>query len=98
MCEYVKENKCSITSQICPYMYYCDKIRSYRPSKYMPTDCKVKKNITVPNGCYKVRQERKGFLYIDYKGVVIKVKNPFDYIPIYVKIRKTKDGEYKLRE
>lgn len=98
MCEYVKENKCSITSQICPYMYYCDRIQSYRASNYMPTDCKVKQNLPIPNGYYKVRQVRKDYLYIDYKDITIKVKNPFDYIPLYVKVRKNKDGEYKLRE
>lgn len=98
MCEYVKENKCSITSQICPYIYYCDKIHSYRPSKYMPTDCKIKQKIETPKGYYKVRQERKGFLYIDYGDITIKVKNPFNYIPRYVKVAQEKEGEYKLRE
>lgn len=98
MCEYVKENKCGITQEICPYMYYCDKIQSYRASKYMPTECKIKQKIEAPKGYYKVRQERKGFLYIDYKEYTIKVKNPFDHIPPYVKVRQTKEGEYKLRE
>lgn len=98
MCEYVKENKCSITSQICPYMYYCDKIQSYRASNYMPTNCKVKKNIAIPNGYCRVRQERKGYLYIEYGDFVIKVKNPFDYRPLYVKVEKTESGEYKLME
>lgn len=98
MCEYVKENKCSITSQICPYMYYCDKIQSYRASNYMPTNCKVKKNIAIPNGYCRVRQERKGYLYIEYGDFVIKAKNPFDYRPLYVKVEKTESGEYKLME
>nr|DAG40289.1 MAG TPA: hypothetical protein [Caudoviricetes sp.] len=98
MCEYVKENKCSVTSQICPYVYYCDKTHSYRASNYMPSDCKIKRNVKIPSGYYKVRQERKGYLYIDYDDVTIKVRNPFNYIPVYVKVKKTKDGKYNLKE
>lgn len=98
MCEYVTNNKCMVTHDVCPYMYYCDKIRAYKPSQSMPTNCKIKEKASVPKGAYKVRDERKGWLYIDYKGITIKVKNPFDNIPLYVHVQKLKNGEYKLRE
>ena len=64
----------------------------------MPSDCKIKRNVKIPSGYYKVRQERKGYLYIDYDDVTIKVRNPFNYIPVYVKVKKTKDGKYNLKE
>lgn len=98
MCEYVRDNQCVVTKTVCPYMYYCDKIRAYKPSSSMPSDCKVKQKVKIPKGCYMVRDERKGWLYIDYKDITIKVKNPFDTVPLYVYVQKLKNGEYKLRE
>lgn len=98
MCEYVRENQCTVTREVCPYVYYCDKIRAYRPSTSMPQNCKIKEKLEIPKGYCKVRDERKGWLYVDYENITIKVKNPFDYIPLYVRVRKLKNGEYKLRE
>lgn len=98
MCEYVRENQCIVTREVCPYVYYCDKIRAYRPSTSMPQNCKIKEKLEIPKGYCKVRDERKGWLYVDYEDITIKVKNPFDYIPLYVRVRKLKNGEYKLRE
>lgn len=97
MCNYVRENQCAITAQICPYVYYCDKICAYKPSSAMPKECKVKQNAEVPKGYYRVRDERKGWLYIDVDNETIKVKNPFDSVPLYVKVSKTKAG-IKLRK
>ena len=98
MCEYVTENRCRITKEICPYMYFCDKIQTFRPSSSMPQDCKIKEKYEIPFGYYKVRGERKGYLYVDYGNITIKVKNPFDHTPLYVRVKKMKSGEYKLRE
>ena len=98
MCNYVKENKCLITSQVCPYVYYFDKTRGYKPSSNMPQDCKVKQTAEIPAGYCRVRDVRKDYLYIDYGEITIKVKNPFDYTPLYVRVRRMKSGEYKLRE
>ena len=97
MCSYVRENQCIITSQICPYVYYCDKIRTYKPASTMPQECKVKQAIEIPVGYCRVRDERKGWLYIDINNETIKIKNPFDDIPLYVKVSKTKSG-IKLRK
>lgn len=98
MCEYARQSQCIITHDVCPYMYYCDKIRAYKPSMSMPINCKIQERAKMPKGAYKVRDERKGWLYVDYKDITIKVKNPFDHVPQYVYVQKLKTGEYKLRE
>jgi hypothetical protein len=41
--------------------------------------------------------ERKGYLYIIVDGVTLKLKNPFDIIPDYVKLYKSK-GEWKIKK
>ena len=30
MCQYRKENKCSLTNTICPWAYWCGKISGYK--------------------------------------------------------------------
>lgn len=98
MCEYVRGNQCRVTQATCPYMYFCEKIQGFRPSTSMPADCKVKQKAETPKGYCRVRDERKGWLYIDYNDITVKVKNPFDHVPLYVRIKVLKSGEYKLRE
>ena len=41
MCEYVKGNQCLVTKEVCPFVYWCDKIHSYKPSSSMPENCKI---------------------------------------------------------
>lgn len=98
MCSYVQENKCKITNEICPYVLYCNKLHIYKPSRNMPAKCSIADNKEIPKGYCKVIQERKGFLYIDVNGNGIKVENPFNHVPLYVKVRKLKNGSYKLTE
>lgn len=98
MCEYVRGNQCRVTQATCPYMYFCEKIQGFKPSTSMPKECKVKQKAETPKGYYRVRDERKGWLYIDYNDTTVKVKNPFDHVPLYVRIKVLKSGEYKLRE
>lgn len=98
MCEYVRGNQCRVTQTTCPYMYFCEKIQGFKPSTSMPVDCKVKQKAETPKGYYRVRDERKGWLYIDYNDITVKVKNPFNHVPLYVRIKVLKSGEYKLRE
>lgn len=98
MCKYVKVNKCSITEENCPFMYFCNKVNDWRPMNSIPKKCKVQDSIELPRGWSKVRMQRKGYLYIDIKGQTIKIQNPFDYIPIMVKISKLKNGEWKIKE
>lgn len=99
MCEYIKENNiCSINLDICPYMYFCNKRRKWIPLKSMPSNCKIKETIEVPKGYYKIRMERKGYLYVDIDNHTHKFLNPFDYTPLYVKVTKSKDGTLKIRK
>lgn len=64
----------------------------------MPKNCKVQDSIKPPKGWYKVRMERKGYLYVDINNQTIKLSNPFDYVPIFVKISKLKNGSFKIKE
>lgn len=98
MCDYAEANKCKISGDICPWRYLCPQTGDWRDNKYMPDDCKIKRQADVPAGYYRVREERKGWLYIDVDNYTIRVKNPFDHIPLYVRARKLKSGEYKIRE
>lgn len=100
MCNYVviEEGKCKITKDICPYLYFCNKIKSYKPNSSIPLNCKVKQNFEIPNGYYKVCFEKKGDLYININGNVEIVQNPFDTIPPYVKATKLKNGKWKLKK
>lgn len=63
----------------------------------MPKECKINSNQDAPKGYNKVLFERKGFLYISNENQTIKIKNPYDYIPSFVKIFKTKD-EWKIKK
>lgn len=98
MCEYVKDDICEITASQCPYIYWCNKINGWKANTAMPSNCKIKLNIEVPKGYYRVREERKGYLYVDIDNQSIKIKNPFIDIPLYVKVSKTKNGEYRIKK
>lgn len=67
-------------------MFYCNKEQEWKPNKNMPLFCKVKQRAEIPEGYYKVIQSRKNFLYVDFNGRCIKALNPFEDIPLYVKI------------
>ena len=97
MCEYSKENKCTINNKICPFIYFCEASGVWKDSKYMPTDCKVKKDKKLPKGYYRVADVRKGCLYISVNGQIVKIENPFENAPKFVKLRKTKNG-YQIRK
>lgn len=98
MCEFLRQNKCDITKKICPYTYFCDRLKIWKPSKNMPEDCKVKLRNAVPSGYSLVRFERKGFLYIDIDGQTRVIKNPFDYVPKYVRVVTNKVGKIRLKK
>lgn len=98
MCQYRKENKCSLTNTICPWAYWCGKISGYKERDSYIKYCMLFKNEIEkekPEGYYKVNFERHGYLYIDFNNEIIKVKNPFEDIPKFVKVKKTKTS-YKL--
>ena len=99
MCEYLKGNRCKKTNEACPYVYFCKKYNGYRPLKSMPENCSVKtpkEKVKVPRVCYPVVFERKGWLHIDVKGVLYKIRNPFNIVPPYVKLVKV-EGEWVIK-
>lgn len=99
MCEYREDNHCKKTGGICPWLQWCGKINAYKERPGMNEYCKFLKedNEKIPEGYFKVEFERQGYLYITFKNDIIKVKNPFDYIPKFVKVKKNK-LVYKLSE
>ena len=98
MCQYAELNKCSITNNDCPFMYFCAKVNDWRPMNSMPKKCKVQDSIEPPKGWYKVRMERKGKLYIDVNEQTIKIDNSLGFVPVLVKLIKLKSGKWKIKE
>lgn len=94
MCNYVKENICKITNEICPFMYYCNKVGAYKPLNSMPSRCKVVDDQEAPVGFYKVVQARKQWLYVRIGTQTIVIENPFDEVPAFVKL----DSNHKIIE
>ena len=80
-------------------MYYCDKLQTWRPNNYMPTNCKTKQKVyTVGHkGKYQVQNSRKGYLYVNIDGFIHKLENPFDFVPDYVDVIK-RGGTYKIKK
>lgn len=98
MCKYLKDlNKCRITNSSCPYMYYCTKLQVWKPLKSSPKKCKIAENKEIPKGYCKVCFSRKGYLYVDIGNTNYMLKNPFDYIPKFVKVYKTRQGDFKIK-
>lgn len=97
MCEYLRLNKCSISNDLCPFVYFCEKQHMWKENKNIPKDCKVKERVSIPEGFCKVKMERKGFLYVDLGDSTVKLVNPFENVPQYVKVRKYKN-KWKIIE
>lgn len=74
---------------VCPHVRRCIEHHIWKPLAYM-ANCPIK---SAPTG--NVQFERHGYLYVQVGDEVIKVKNPYDYIPDNVELRKYK-GNYKV--
>lgn len=74
---------------ICPYVRRCIEHHIWKPLAYM-ANCPIK---SAPTG--NVQFERHGYLYVKVGDEVIKVENPYNYIPDNVELRKYK-GNYKV--
>ena len=74
---------------ICPHVRRCIEHHIWKPLAYM-ANCPIK---SAPTG--NVQFERHGYLYVKVGGEVIKVENPYNYIPDNVELRKYK-GNYKV--
>ena len=98
MCKYVNKNKCSISGEVCPYMYFCDRTMSYKALKTMPTKCRIAENAEVPNGYTKVIMARHGYVYVDIDGYIKKIPYAEKEIPKYVKVTQTKSGVWKIKD
>ena len=97
LCNYVEGNNCSLTGKICPYVYFCTRKNVWLPLKSMPNNCKVKENLTIPRGYYKVCFERHHNLYINMNGKIEIIPNPYEDTPIFVKVTKTKAGQWRIK-
>ena len=74
---------------ICPHVRRCIEHHIWKPLAYM-ANCPIK---SAPTG--NVQFERHGYLYVQVGDQLIKVENPYDYIPDNVHLRKYK-GNYKV--
>ena len=74
---------------LCPHVPRCIEHHIWKPLAYM-ANCPIK---SAPTG--NVQFERHGYLYVKVGDEVIKVQNPYNYIPDNVELRKYK-GNYKV--
>ena len=74
---------------ICPHVRRCIEHHIWKPLAYM-ANCPIK---SAPTG--NVQFERHGYLYVKVGDEVIKVENPYNYIPDNVELRKYK-GNYEV--
>lgn len=74
---------------VCPHVRRCIEHHVWKPLNFM-ANCPIK---SAPTG--NVQFERHGYLYVKVGDEVIKVENPYDYIPDNVHLRKYK-GTYKV--
>ena len=74
---------------ICPHVRRCIEHHIWKPLAYM-ANCPIK---SAPTG--NVQFERHGYLYVKVGDEVIKVANPYNYIPDNVELRKYK-GNFKV--
>lgn len=51
----------------------------------------------IPKNYYKVQFEKKNSLYIEVKNNIIILKNPFNYVPVYVKLSKDRNGKWSIK-
>lgn len=90
MCEYVKNNNCVINKSICPFVYFCNDEGKWKPSKNMPKNCKVKNNISPPQGYFEVVSSNNKTLYVKTKTETKIFKNEYTNAPRFVKIKANK--------
>ena len=74
---------------VCPHVRRCIEHHMWKPLNFM-ANCPIK---SAPTG--NVQFERHGYLYVKLGEQVVKVENPYDYIPDNVVLRIYK-GIYKV--
>ena len=83
--------KCKLTGETCFFVRRCTTNREWVSLDSM-SRCPIHTNKNKGN----VRFEKKGFLYITTDEGVVKILNPYDYIPQNVNIVKDNNGEWKI--
>ena len=75
---------------ICPHVWRCSKLMIWKPLPAME-QCPLR------HESGNVKMARHGFLYVDIGGQIIKIKNPYDYVPENVNVCIV-DGTYEIKE
>ena len=75
---------------ICPHVWRCSKLMIWKPLPAMEK-CPLRHE----NG--NVAMARHGYLYVDIDGQIVKLLNPFDYVPDNVDVCVV-DGHYEIKE
>lgn len=78
-------------NNICPHVRRCNKLLEWVALSYMK-DCPMSKS----GG--NVVMEKRGNLYVDLGDKTVVVKNPYDYVPDNVKVRKYGDSYRIIKE
>ena len=96
-CIYRENNNCKKINNICPWVSWCAKINGWKERAGMEKYCKYLRSKEAPDGYCIVEFEKKGFLYVLIGDETLKIKNPFSFIPDYVKVYKSK-GVWKIKK
>lgn len=96
-CIYREINMCKRTNNICPWVSWCSKINGWKERAGMEKYCKYLQKKEAPDGYYIVEFEKRGYLYVTVGNETVKIKNPFDLIPEYVRLYKSK-GDWKIKK
>jgi len=96
-CIYREDNNCLKINNVCPWVSWCSQINGWKERAGMEKYCKYLKSKNAPEGYYLVEFSKKGFLYVTVNNETIKIKNPFNYIPDFVRVYKNK-GEWKIKK
>ncbi len=102
MCEFAnlidKKLICSVNNLPCMYSRYCSKVNQYIHTDNF-NDCQIIKDslkTKIPPNSYYVRMINKGYLYVEYNGTVVKIKNTLgDLVKDYVYVKKSR-GQFDI--
>lgn len=92
---------CTISNNMCPFQYPCDKINAWRNLDRIEERCNLfsrkESEVHMANNRYKVLYEKRGILCVEINDNTTKfISNPFNIIPTNVELINIKD-EYYIR-
>lgn len=102
MCKFASYNTegriiCEETHTYCAFQRFCRKVNQWIETE-AAKECKVMRNKEIPKGAYKVVDMRRGNLYVLVGDTIILLSNPYETIPDYVYLTKTKEGKYRIKK